>query len=370
LTSVEAVEAAAAAVAAPRSRPYVDPVEGLLARLRATSVPVDSPPSAAEWPAWRSRTLARLRQALGPFPEAVPLDVTVLERHDEGDYWREKVLYDSEAYATVPAWLLVPKGLRPGERRPAILCAHGHGRGKDDPAGVLPPEVIGQETSNAIRLRTRVARTDYARQLVRRGYVCLAPDWRGFGERHAPTHWRRSYNDACDLLYLGYGYLGFHLLALDVWDGMRGIDLLQSLPYVEPARIGMVGLSFGGTMTTVLSALDERIRCAVISGYLSPIEDALGHRGRANTCGSQYLPGLLTFGDIATVASLIAPRPCLAEIGEQDTSFIAPDAQRAYADVARVYAALGADERLAVDLHPGGHEFSGRIAFDWLARWL
>ena len=349
-----------------RPRPYVDPVEGLLARVRATAVSVSGPPSAAEWPAWRSRTLARLRQAIGPFPDAAPLDVSVTERRDEGDHWREKVLYDSEAYATVPAWLLVPKDLQPGERRPAILCAHGHGRGKDDAAGVLP----AADTPDFARVRAHVERTDYARQLVRRGYVCLVPDWRGFGERQAPAAWLRSYNDACDLLYLGYGYLGFQLLALDLWDAMRGIDLLQSLPYVKTERIGMVGLSFGGTMTTFLTALDERITCAVISGYLSTIHDALGHRGRVNTCGSQFLPGLLTFGDIATVASLIAPRPCLVEIGEADRSFIASDAQRAYADVARVYTVLEADDRLAVDLHPGGHEFSGRKALDWFARWL
>ena len=357
----------AEAVAGPRHpRPYVDPVEGLLARVRATAAPVDCPSSRTDWPAWRRTTLARLRQALGPFPDPVSLDVVVAERYDEGDYWREKVLYDSEAYATVPSWLLVPKDLRPGERRPAILCAHGHGRGKDDPAGVLPAE----ETPEASRVRARVERSDYARQLVRRGYVCLVPDWRGFGERQAPAGWLRSYNDACDMLYLGYGYLGFQLLALDLWDAMRGIDLLQELPYVDPARIGMVGLSFGGTMTTVLAALDDRIRCAVISGYLSTIHDALSHRGRANTCGSQFVPGLLTFGDIATVASLIAPRPCLAEIGEEDRCFIAEDARRAYGDVARVYALLGAEDRLAADVHPGGHEFSGRRAFDWFARWL
>lgn len=350
---------------------YVDPVEGLLARVRATAAPRPVPESAEQWPVWREQTLARLRAALGPFPEPVPLNAEVVGRHDEGDYTREKVVYDSEAFATVPAWLLVPKDVRPGDRRPAVLCAHGHGpgqRGKDFVAGVVSPAGGDPAEQEAAIQRYNY---DYARQLVRRGYVCLAPDWRGFGERRAPDAWVRGNRDPCNVLYLAYGYLGFQLLALDLWDGMRGLDYLQSLPFVDPDRLGLVGLSFGGTMTTLLSAVDERIRCAVISCYLSTVrDDALGHRGRANTCGSQYVPGLLTFGDIATVAGLIAPRPCLVEIGEQDTTFVVDDARRAYADLERIYAAAGCPERLDVDVHPGGHAFSGAKAFDWFARWL
>ena len=139
---------------------------------------------------------------------------------------------------------------------------------------------------------------------------------------------------------------------------------------MDPDRIGMIGLSFGGTMTTYLSALDERVRCADIVCYLSTLEDAIGHRGRGNTCGSQFARGLLTYGDIASVAGLIAPRPCLVEVGELDDCFVKDDALRCYADVERIYAAAGAADKLDLDLHPGGHAFSGAKAFDWFARWL
>ena len=123
-------------------------------------------------------------------------------------------------------------------------------------------------------------------------------------------------------------------------------------------------------MALFLAALDERVRCVVVSGYLSTVKDALSHRGRANTCGSQYLPGLLTFGDIASVAGLIAPRPCLVEIGERDATFAVDDALAAYGGLARVYAAAGAADCLAADVHPGTHAFSGAKAFGWLDRWL
>jgi dienelactone hydrolase len=173
------------------------------------------------------------------------------------------------------------------------------------------------------------------------------------------------------VLSLAYGYVGYQLLALDLWDAMRGIDYLQGRPEVDPERIGCLGLSFGGTMTTYLSALDERIKAAAIVCYLSTVrEDALTMRGRGNFCGSQFLRELLTFGDISTVAGLIAPRPLLAEIGEQDDCFVLDDALRCYAEVAQVYAAAGAGDRLRRDVFPGPHAFSGRLAFDCFAHWL
>ena len=82
------------------------------------------------------------------------------------------------------------------------------------------------------------------------------------------------------------------------------------------------------------------------------------------------MPGLLTFGDVASVAGLIAPRPCLAEIGERDATFAVDDALAAYGDLARFYAAAGAAGRLAADVHPGAHAFSGAKANGWLERWL
>jgi dienelactone hydrolase len=140
---------------------------------------------------------------------------------------------------------------------------------------------------------------------------------------------------------------------------------------VDPERIGCIGLSFGGTMTTYLGALDERIKAAAIVCYLSTVRhDALTMRGRGNFCGSQFLRDLLTFGDISTIAGLIAPRPLLAEIGEQDDCFVLDDALRCYAEVAQVYAAAGAGDRLRRDVFPGPHAFSGRLAFDCFAHWL
>lgn len=315
------------------------------------------------WESWRTAFREQLLQNLGRFPDRVPLDADIVETSKEDGYTREKVIFDSERFASVPAYVLIPDDLEDGERRPGILAAHGHGGGKDDVAG------IARSKQDADRIRA--LNYDYGLELVRRGYVVIAPDWRAFGEREPDIDWVRTSRDKCNVSYLAFGYFGYHLLALDIWDGMRTLDYLQSRHEVDPGRLGMAGLSFGGTMTTYLSALDPRIRVAVISGYISTVRgDALTDRGKGNTCGNQYSPSLLLYGDIPDVAGLIAPRPLLVEMGERDECFVIEDARSAFEHLSRIYRAAGVPERLELDVFPGAHAFSGAKAFDWFERWL
>ena len=74
--------------------------------------------------------------------------------------------------------------------------------------------------------------------------------------------------------------------------------------------------------------------------------------------------------DIPDIACLIAPRPLVAEMGTQDTCFVIDDALAAYAEVERLYEAIGEGERLTNDVFDGGHQFSGAVAYDWFDRWL
>ena len=111
-------------------------------------------------------------------------------------------------------------------------------------------------------------------------------------------------------------------------------------------------------MTTFTSALDKRIKASVISGYLSTLADALGERGCGNTCGSQFAFGLRSIGDISDVAGLIAPRPCMIQIGRKDTCFIPEDSLRAFKHLRKIYAAAGAKAALTLDLFDGGHEIN------------
>jgi hypothetical protein len=209
-----------------------------------------------------------------------------------------------------------------------------------------------------------------ALHLVKLGHVVIAPDWRAFGERALDPEYRRQGRDGCDVLHMSFGYFGFTLLGLNVWDAMRCIDVLQSLPQVDPERIGMVGKSYGGTMTTYTTALDDRIKVACISGYLSTLDDAMSRRGLGNYCGAQYLPGLLEWGDIPDVVGLIAPRPLLIEAGQRDTCFVFPDTTNAYERVAGIYAAAGHPERLDRDIADVEHEFIFKKLPGFFAKFL
>ena len=332
----------------------------MLARLRAERPALTfRAKTREEWRQWRRAFHRAIVRSLGRLPERVPLRPEILDRTDCGDYLREKVVFDSERFMSVPAWVTVPKGLRRGERRPGILVAHGHGIGKDPAVG------LGLDATMA---------TDYQKQmavqLARAGYLCIAPDWRCFGERKDTDEFvRRPSRDGCNVAYLGIGYFGFHLLGLQVWDARRALDYLQSRPEVDGARLGCIGCSFGGTMTTYTSALDTRIGAAVIVCYLSTLEDAFT-RGNGNYCGVQYMPGLRQYGDIAEVAMLIAPRPLMIQIGERDQCFVLDDAVKTARRVERAYRAADAADNLEIDVFPGEHEIDDPKALDFFAQRL
>ena len=158
---------------------------------------------------------------------------------------------------------------------------------------------------------------DYAHALASLGYVVLAPDLRGFGER--------ARLDAARQVPLRLGSR-----VRD--DGRRRPARAQPLgsrararraeraPARRPGtRSRPPGLSYGGTCTLFLAALDERVRVAVVSGYLSSWRAA--HTVPWNMCGSQVMPGQLGAIEHLDIAALVAPRPLLVESGTDDVIF-------------------------------------------------
>ncbi len=314
-----------------------------------------------DWRRWRTRLRAELKRLLGEMPQPVPLRAEVVWETREDGLIKQRVVFDSERHMSVPGLIYIPADRPARKRLPAILCCHGHGPyGKDGPMGVR---------LNVPEREQHIAgyNYDYGLQMARRGYVTFAVDWRVFGERRdGPDPYPGR--DACNVHFVRGQLLGISLLTLDIWDGMRAIDYLQTRKEVDPKRIGCMGLSFGGTMTAWLSLLDRRIRVADIMCY----SDTFPRFGiaRANFCGSQILPGLYRVCDLGDLAGLIAPRPLLLEIGLYDTCFRYEDAIVARDQARRIYRAAGAEDRFDVDEFPGEHGFSGRKAFDFFDRWL
>ena len=254
---------------------------------------------------------------------------------------------------SVPAYLLVPHDReRSGRPGPGVLAQHGHGPGKDEVCGLAG----GDEGSppNA-----------YAHELAERGYVVLAPDLRTFGER---ADWNPPNIYSCDHAYMYSSMLGHQVLALDMWDLARGLDLLAAHPLVDPRRLGMVGLSQGGTCTLFMAAWDRRIRAAVVSGYFNQWQRcaAVGW----NMCGSQVLAGMALGFDHVDLGALVAPRPLLVETGTEDNIFPVDAARAAMEQLRAVYGALGIGDRLEHDVFDGGHRWHGTMAYSFLERWL
>lgn len=318
----------------------------------------------SDWESWRASLASKLRELCGEWPEPVPLNAETIYTVDEGDFIREKVVLDTERHFSVPCYLLLPKdrGRARNGRLPAILCFHGHGEyGKEAVAGVVDPGRPG--------LAESIARHnyDYAAQMAREGYVTMAPDARGFGEL-APDRDRYPGRDLCNVHFIRGLLLGISLLTLNIWDMMKCVDYLETRPEVDPARIGAMGLSWGGTRTTFLAALDERVKAADIICYLVEFE-TFAIRD-ANFCGSQFLPHLYRYADVADIAGLIAPRPLLIESGAHDEGFPIASALRAHDHLRRIYRAAGAEDRLHVDVFPGGHQFHGPTAREFFDKYL
>ncbi|HET9730040.1 MAG TPA: alpha/beta fold hydrolase, partial [Acidimicrobiia bacterium] len=216
----------------------------------------------------RDEIRARVLRMLGPRPERVPHELETTESVDCGSYVRERIVFDTEATMSVPAYLLVPKERT--QRGSAVLAIHGHGPGKS--------LICGVDTGGA--------GDDYAHVLAQQGHVVVAPDLRGFGER---ADWMPDDKYHCDWDLVCATMAGVVPLERNLWDLQRALDVLEMHPLVDPNRIAVGGLSYGGTCSLFLAAIDERVRAAIVACYLSSWRSA--HTVPWNMCGSQILPG-------------------------------------------------------------------------------
>jgi dienelactone hydrolase len=295
--------------------------------------------------AWRANALERLYRALGPWPDPVPLDIETLDVEETPNYRREHIVFDSETTMAVPAYLLVPNART--ERRAGVLAIHGHGPGKS--------RVCGLEGQGE----------DYAHTLAERGFVVLAPDLRCFGER---SDWMPDDKYECDWNLVCATMTGDTPLGLNVWDMQRALDVLAAHPLVDPNRIGAIGFSYGATTTLFLAALDERVRAAVVSGYLSSWRAA--HTVPWNMCGSQVWRGLLSEFEHVDIASLIAPRALFVESGSDDLIFPIDAATATVSALQHVYDHLGASTAIEHHVFDGEHQWSGQGVPEFLEQHL
>jgi dienelactone hydrolase len=305
------------------------------------------PDDLSQLDAWLARVAGRLATLLGPDPARVPLDVDIDHGTTCEGYVRHRLVFDSEATMSVPAWLLVPSGRStPGS---AVLAIHGHGPGKD--------AICALPTDEDAALGGT-----YAHDLAQLGHVVLAPDLRCFGERR---DWNPDDHYACDTNLVHATMMGHNPLAANLWDLSRCVDVLEAHPLVDAGRIGTVGFSYGGTCALFLAAIDHRVAATVVSGYFSSWAEA--HKMPWNMCGSQVLFGQLGQIEHVDIGALIAPRPMLVESGDEDLLFPVATARASVAALRRIYERTDASAALMHSIFSGTHQWDGAAVAGFLA---
>ena len=287
----------------------------------------------------------KLRECLGgPWPEPPALDARVREVGREEGYRIERVEYQAELGETIPSYALIPDGADPGMPRPAIAVWHQHNDefelGKSEPAGLAGNPM--HHTGAA---------------LAQEGYIVLCPDALGFEERRDSVLAGPEFER---FLFLKYVVQGRCLAWKNILDMRRAIDYLCSRQDVDPDRIGCYGHSLGSTFTWLVGPWEPRLRCLVGNCCL-PSYAAI-HRVHLLHSFSNFVPGLLQYGDTPDVAALIAPRPLHLNFGALDEINPVPEVRQAVARIRLAYQALGADGHFTALIEEGqGHVLSPRM---------
>jgi hypothetical protein len=207
---------------------------------------------------------------------------------------------------------------------------------------------------------------DFAVELASRGFLVAAPEIACFGEKSRDYRARGLAGPAPTTCHNAATYatmLGKSIAGLRVWEAMRLVDYLQALPDADATRLGAMGISGGGMHAFFSACLDERIHAAVVSGYFCDWRHSIL---AIHHCSCNFVPGLLTLGELSDLAGLIAPRPLLVESGTRDEIFPIAGVRRSVTSARRAWSAFGAADRLQTDYFEGRHRINGTKAYAFL----
>lgn len=312
--------------------------------------------SPADWEAQRKQIAVTIQQILGSPTDLKPpaIEAQELGSEDLGSYTRRHIKIRCEADDWIPAYLLVPKKLSSG-RSPAMICLHQTvPQGKEEPCGIKgDPELA------------------FALELVKRGYVCLAPDVIGFGERIAPG--KQPYDNS---LAFYRKHPNWSFFGKMIWDVGRMIDYLETLPFVDAKRIGSIGHSHGAYGTLFATAFEPRISAAVAScGFTTfrsdPNPERWSHLTALLPQLGSYLPDVAGIPfDWQHVLALTAPRSLYIWYTTGDSIFPKTDnLESLLQDVRGVYQLCAKSNGLAWASSDGPHKFPAaqrEAAYRWL----
>jgi dienelactone hydrolase len=307
-----------------------------------------------EWSEWRETLKSKFVDVLAISPsDTTVLNPIVLEHVECKDYIRERVEYSVDQNLRFPAYLLLPKNQK--DPLPAVIACPGHGYGSKDVVGLSPDGKTARIGSSYHK--------DFAIDLVKRGYVVLVPEVIGFGDRRlAEDLDKEPTENSCYRLATYLLMLGKTLAGQRVYELQKGIDYLQTRNEVDVYRVGCMGFSGGGQIAAYTTAVDDRIKAVVVSGYTNTFQSSILSMRH---CLDNYLPGILQYAEMPDLIGLIAPRPLLIESGIGDHLFPIEAAELAVSKIKKIYRTIGKPDQLKWDNFQGGHEINGKEAYDW-----
>lgn len=301
-----------------------------------------------DWLKRRAEILRGAQAVMGQLPgkeKRCPLDMKVEEEVDCGSYVRRFVTYASEPGSRVPAYLCVPKSVlgSDGKQARAVLCLHG------------TDNVVGHGV--VVGLGGRPNR-QYASELAERGYVTLAPNYPLLA-KYQP-----------DIKTLGWD--SGTLKA--VWDNIRGLDLLESLPFVKAGAFGTIGHSLGGHNSVYTAVFDDRIKAVVSSCGLDSYLDYYGGNEKnwfpeKGWCQTRYMLKLAEYRghlqdipfDFHELIGALAPRHVLIIAPLKDHNFQAASVDCVATAAREVFKLYGHEDRLRIEHPDCEHDFPNEM---------
>lgn len=309
-----------------------------------------------EFDEWRERARVCLRGCLGKTQDKLPsLQIEEMEKPPQMDVEIQRISYLSEEGLETPAYVLRPKGVK--GNLPAVVAVTGHGYGHRDATGL---NFNGHVLKDVNSVYTR----GFALNLCRRGFMVIAPELLGFGDLRLSEDAAISPDKtSCDRIDGVLKLLGRSLGGVRVLQALRAIDALAEIGGADMERVGMMGISGGGLVTAFATALSDRVRACVVSGYANTFQKSVM---AMHHCVDNFFFGLADALELPDILSSIAPRPMLWEAGNEDPIFPIEGVLEAHEKVMRMYRAMGAPEAFKFDAFSGEHRISGAMAYDFL----
>ncbi|WP_412176502.1 dienelactone hydrolase family protein [Enterobacter sp.] len=362
----------ASASSAPQSRIIEGNLPANVAQLKAQMTYPDAWLSGnyPDFTQWQQHARGLLRSALLTPESHRAFSPQTVAEEDRGSYVAQKVALNITDDNRINALMLTPKSSGP---HPAIVLLHDHGSKFD-----IGKEKMIRPWNDAEKLTSAQAWADkfftgrfIGDELAKRGYVVIAIDSTGWGERGPMVYEQQQ------ALASNYFNLGRSLAGEMAYEDTRTVDFLASLNNVDPQRIGVLGFSMGGFRAWQLAALSDKVAAtAVISwfgtydGLMQPGNNVL----RGQSAFYMLHPGMPAHLDIPDIASIAAPKPMLIYSGDKDKLFPPQAVKDAYAKVHKVWASQKAEDKLITKSWPElGHVFYKEQqdeVFPWLDKWL